>query len=1377
MGRRVIYVSSTFKDLEGHRRTLKTALERAGYDVESMERYPAFDERPLDKCLQDVAACDAYVLIVAHRYGFRPQVEGKRTLSITEREYLWARHHHKPCFVFCVDENHPWPPKLIDSPRSKDGRSLAALRARVAEAHGLRTFTDPDNLAQQVLAALTAHPWPASAPPPAASSLPFYPWPAAWDFGPYLAQRRKGFVGRAWLFEEVADWLAAGHPRALLVRADFGVGKSAFMAELVFRNPGDCIAAWHFCQHDTQHTLHPGHFVQGVATQLATALPEYKALVEAEPALQEWLNQALDDPGTALEGGVLAPLARLPVPTAPRLLLVDALDESLELDADTRRRCGDIVSLLATRAARFPAWLRVLATTRSNPQVLTPLRDGFAAKLVDAESDANQADLLEYVLQRAAREPLAGRLREAGTAAQALADLVVEKCQGKFLLAERALRALEAQDNEEGPSRLHVEELAALPPGMDSWYLDAFERRFMRSGRDYEPVRDVLGVLVAAREPLPLETIAAVLQVGPDAVKAVYRQLPDFLHLRTGRLAFDHFSIAEWLVREDEAGFIPAGDFAVKLPVAQDRLRSWALAQVEAGKAHLSSYLLRHLASHLIDDDERCGVFARLMLTSFDWLQARLDQDGVNALLSDLQQLVGLPERPLLEAVLLNATHVLRLQPEQLAAQVLGRVGDGLGEKGQLRLLAEAARHYLAAPANRNRAQRLLVPMSPSLRLSMVHVVTLEGDGQALAVLPDGCLAWGSWDGSVRVWDPQRRTEPLVFNAHAGEVRALAVLRDGRLACGSEDGSVRVWDPQRRIEPLVFEGHAGVVRTLAVLPDGRLASGSEDGSVRVWDPQRQTEPLVFEGHAGEVRALAVLRDGRLASGSVDRTVRVWDPQRRTETLVFEGHAGVIWVLAVLPDGRLASGSWDHTVVVWDLQRQAEPLVFEDHTGEVGALTVLPDGRLASGSWDRTVRVWDLQRRAEPLVFKGHTDWVWALAVLPDGRLASGSHDHTVRVWDPQRRAKPLVFEGHAGAVGALAVLPDGRLASGSWDRTVRVWDPQRRAEPLGFEGHARDVAALAVLPNGWLASGSSDGSVMVWDPQQRARPLVFEGHAGEVKALAVLPDGRLACGFHDGTVRVWDPQRRIEPLQQFKGDASGVRALAVLPDGRLASGSDDGAVRVWDPQRRAEPLLFKGHTDWVWTLAVLPDGRLASGSLDGTVRVWDPQRRAEPLVFEGHTRPVRALVVLSDGRLASGAEDGSVRVWDPQRRAEPLMFKGHAREVWALAVLPDGRLASGSWDRTVRVWDPQRRTEPLMFEDHTGEVGALAVLPDGRLASGSSDRTVRVWDLSGGCPLRAFVADSDITCLVATPGGLTVAGCSDGAVHFLCEPGQAFAPV
>jgi hypothetical protein len=46
MARKKVYVSSTFKDLEEHRSAVKATLERAGFDVECMEKYPAFDERP-----------------------------------------------------------------------------------------------------------------------------------------------------------------------------------------------------------------------------------------------------------------------------------------------------------------------------------------------------------------------------------------------------------------------------------------------------------------------------------------------------------------------------------------------------------------------------------------------------------------------------------------------------------------------------------------------------------------------------------------------------------------------------------------------------------------------------------------------------------------------------------------------------------------------------------------------------------------------------------------------------------------------------------------------------------------------------------------------------------------------------------------------------------------------------------------------------------------------------------------------------------------------------------------------------------------------------------------------------------------------------------
>ena len=136
---------------------------------------------------------------------------------------------------------------------------------------------------------------------------------------------------------------------------------------------------------------------------------------------------------------------------------------------------------------------------------------------------------------------------------------------------------------------------------MDSFYLDAFERRFGPTGKDYTSVRDVLGVLAVAREPLPLASIAEIIDQSEAQVKAMYRKLPDFLRLRGGRLTFDHFSIAEWLSAETKDGFARAGDYAIDVPASEVRLRRWALRKVSEGKAHTSEYLVRHLAMHLTD--------------------------------------------------------------------------------------------------------------------------------------------------------------------------------------------------------------------------------------------------------------------------------------------------------------------------------------------------------------------------------------------------------------------------------------------------------------------------------------------------------------------------------------------------------------------------------------------------------------------------------------------------------------------------------------------------------------------------------------------------------------------------------------------------------
>ena len=61
----------------------------------------------------------------------------------------------------------------------------------------------------------------------------------------------------------------------------------------------------------------------------------------------------------------------------------------------------------------------------------------------------------------------------------------------------------------------------------------------------------------------------------------------------------------------------------------------------------------------------------------------------------------------------------------------------------------------------------------------------------SLAALPNGLLANGGFDKTVRVWDVGARA---VLQEHVWAVTALAALPDGRLAIGSySDSEIRVW--------------------------------------------------------------------------------------------------------------------------------------------------------------------------------------------------------------------------------------------------------------------------------------------------------------------------------------------------------------------------------------------------------------------------------------------------------------------------------------------------------------------------------------------------------------------------------------------------------
>ncbi len=143
-----IYVSSTYSDLVDERAAVCRTLRQLQHDVMSMEDYGASDDRPLDRCLADVRACDAYVGVFAWRYGFVPPGED---LSITALELREAERSSKPCLLFLLADVAPWPRNRMDA----DVGAIEALRAAVQRDHVVAFFTTGDDLARAVGVAVT----------------------------------------------------------------------------------------------------------------------------------------------------------------------------------------------------------------------------------------------------------------------------------------------------------------------------------------------------------------------------------------------------------------------------------------------------------------------------------------------------------------------------------------------------------------------------------------------------------------------------------------------------------------------------------------------------------------------------------------------------------------------------------------------------------------------------------------------------------------------------------------------------------------------------------------------------------------------------------------------------------------------------------------------------------------------------------------------------------------------------------------------------------------------------------------------------------------------------------------------------------------------
>ena len=465
----------------------------------------------------------------------------------------------------------------------------------------------------------------------------------------------------------------------------------------------------------------------------------------------------------------------------------------------------------------------------------------------------------------------------------------------------------------------------------------------------------------------------------------------------------------------------------------------------------------------------------------------------------------------------------------------------------------------------------------------------------ALAFSPDGrTLATGHDDGSIRLWDVDKRQKSHSLHDAHRSVSALAFSADGKtLASAGEEKQIHLWDVASGEPRRTLTGHKDRIPTLAFHPtQPRLYSAGWDTTIRVWDTTTGEPIILLNNHSTQVLTFALSPDGGLLAGSDSGdSIHLWDVTRNREVKVWAGNGAEARCLAFSPDGRrLAVGRADRLIQIRDVHRDESSTGPFEGMGLRAGVALTPAGdRLLSLSPGCSLRAYDVAS-ARPAVELSEAGVLRAFALSPDGKTIAGSLAievteerlkyggtgiPTLFFWDAQTGKRRLLLDGQAPPITSVTFSPDGGLlASASYMKgDVWLWNTTTGQPvlmiPQAVESCSIEAMAfhpkneyLAVGGIDWMATSGSDGAVALWDIKERCQTCVF---GRGTTAMAFHPDGNLlATSGLMRTVQVWSMPGG-ELITELPGQTEAVTCVAYSPDGRwLATGGDDQIVRLWD---------------------------------------------------------------------------------------------------------------------------------------------------------------------------------------------------------------------
>ena len=260
--------------------------------------------------------------------------------------------------------------------------------------------------------------------------------------------------------------------------------------------------------------------------------------------------------------------------------------------------------------------------------------------------------------------------------------------------------------------------------------------------------------------------------------------------------------------------------------------------------------------------------------------------------------------------------------------------------------------------------------------------------------------------------------ELFTLKAHTDIVCSLAILPNGWLASGSRDTTIKLWDLEERKVVKTLRGHRRGVVSLKVLKNGNLVSYSTDDTIKIWRPYQPENNLLATisgyGNTKWFIPLGILPNDFLVTLSLDEDgkeesrLRVWNPNDRQLVKSVSTGLKVVWSVLPLSNGQIAVGSEDGTIKLIDFDDQSKTRTKERaHDKCVTSLLQLPNGNLVSAGQDQeswsfidSIKVWDVSNMdLLQHVKTDHSEAILAFAISNDEKmLASGSEDKTIKLW-------------------------------------------------------------------------------------------------------------------------------------------------------------------------------------------------------------------------------------------------------------------------------------------------------------------------------------------------------------------------------------------